>query len=546
MIDILNEFGARWAAYFTAALVQNTVFLALVFLVLYRFRHISARIRYAVGVVGIVKLILPPFVPVRLWIGTADRLQSAEGFTGVIPFVWSGGSAPAAVRPETQLSVVGLFFAVWIAIVIMYMLASIVSTLRLASSLRRSVPVVDETATQLMNAERIRVYKSDKIAMPLTLGVFPRKIFVPAAWDWWTKECRLMILRHETAHIARRDGLVQTLQIVARALYFFHPLVLVLDRRIAEYREMACDDESVGAGRRTGVEYSRFLVEVAESIVKTPTTCESASALMKKKNELLNRVRYQMKGGVMLSKGRTAVLLAALLLLVLPLSWYSTSAAPERAADGKAKSELAGTGERLHGGQQTPPPPPEAPAQPVAPKRPVGGSITVEVGSEEKVVIDDEAVTWALVKEQLRKIAGDDNKVVRLQCADDTPMEQIHRIHEVLREVGLDRIEYRNSDGYKAPLVLPPADIDERLSEINAIAKADLQVDDSGKLTLDGEPVELSKLTGLVVKRIEKVPPTIVIVQTTKKTLYKDFLGVLAALKEAGAERIVIKEPAGP
>jgi beta-lactamase regulating signal transducer with metallopeptidase domain/biopolymer transport protein ExbD len=561
MIDMLNGLGTRWAAYFTTAVVQNTVFLALIFLALHRLRHISARIRYAIGVLGIVKLLLPPFLPFQIDIGTADMLQQTGGFTGIISFVPAGGGVSAALRPETQLSVIGLLFTVWIAVVVVYILASIISTLRLASSLRSAVYVTGCAAVRFADGGRISVHKSDRIAVPMTLGIFPRKIFVPSAWDRWTDECRRMVLQHEAAHIARRDGLVQILQIIARALYFFHPLAMLLDRRVTEYREMACDDESAGRGRGKGVEYSRFLVEVAESIVMTPSDCESASALMKKKNELLNRVRYQMKGGAMMSKGKIIALFAALLLLVLPLSWYQTSAASEREKRqartpqsrerGDRSVERPGRMPQQRSQRPTRPPAPAAvPAEPAKPAPPIDqvrGSIAVDVGASERVVIDGEEVAWAEVKKRLKKIvSGGEEKVVRLKCNDDTPMEKIHGIHELLREIGLDKIEYRNEEGYRAPLVLPPPDAEERLAEIGKDAIAELRVDASGGITLDGEPVEISKLSGAVMERLEKVPPLIVTVQTMKRTAYKDFLGVIAALKEADASRILIREPAGP
>ena len=554
MIDLLNEYGARWAAYFVPALIQNTIFLALVLLVLYRLRYASARVRYAVGAVGLAKLLLPPLFPLNFGIGTAEVIRRAGGVSGAIRFAPSGPSieSPPMILSGAQLGPLGALFALWAAAVAIYITVSIISTLRLLWRLRGSERISNVDGFPASTS--INVYMSERIAVPMTLGLFPRRISVPAAWDGWSDECRRMVLRHEVAHIMRNDGIVQALQIIAQAIYFFHPLVLILSRRLGEYREMACDDLSAGRGGCAGVEYSRFLVEIAESIVKTPTTCESASTLIKRKNELLNRVRYQMKGGAMLSKGKTIALLAGLLLLVLPLSWYHTSAASEEGK--KARTENSRPGERSQENQKTPQPAPAAPlepapeavpARPAPPREPAGGSISIEVGGGERVVVDGEAVGWTVMTEQLRKIAAvDDKKVIKLKCADDTPMEQIHRIHKVLRDSGLDRIEYRNGEGYGAPLVLPPSDLEERLGEINAIAKAVLLVAASGRVTLDGEPVGMQDLSDIVAKRLEKVPPLVVLLQTEKQTLYKDFLETLAALKKAGAQRIAIMEPASP
>jgi beta-lactamase regulating signal transducer with metallopeptidase domain/biopolymer transport protein ExbD len=574
MIGLLNDLGARWADYFVPALVQNTLFLTLVFIVLHRLRHAAAGVRYAVAAVGLLKLLLPPLFPMSFDLGAAEAVRQAGNVSGAISFIPAG---PAAVgvpvtAPEAGLELQGLLFTAWAMVAVLYMAVNLVAAARLALTLQHAerIPEVEG----FPESSSIDVYISDRIAVPMILGLFPRRIFVPEAWYGWSDECRRMVLRHEAAHIERRDGIVQALQIVAQAIYFFHPLVMILGRRLGEYREMACDDLSAGSGGCAGVEYSRFLVEIAESIVRTPATCESASTLMKKKNELLNRVRYQLKGGTMVSKRKSTVILAVLLLLVLPLSWYHTSAAPEREERQARSSRERQRGDRERGDREVerssrpmpqqdprpaPPAPPDeaapaapaleaAPAEPAAPKEPAGSSVFLVVtGKGERVVIDDKEVTWTVVAEELSKIAVvDDKKVVKLKCADDTPMEQIHRIHEVLRAAGLDRIEYRNGTGYGSPLVLPPPDLEERLAGIDEVAKTHCVVSASGGLTVDGKPVEMKDLSGIVAKRIEKVPQLVVILETEKKTLYKDFLGVLNSLKEAGATRIAIREPVAP
>ena len=71
----------------------------------------------------------------------------------------------------------------------------------------------------------IQVYKNDFIGMPLTMGLFSKKIFVPVHWDHWSPEWQKMVLNHELAHIQRRDSLMKLFQIIAQALYFFHPLI---------------------------------------------------------------------------------------------------------------------------------------------------------------------------------------------------------------------------------------------------------------------------------------------------------------------------------
>jgi len=56
-----------------------------------------------------------------------------------------------------------------------------------------------------------------------------------------TEELRIILL-HEFAHIQRHDDWTNLLQKILRAVFFFHPAVWWIDRRLSLEREMACDD----------------------------------------------------------------------------------------------------------------------------------------------------------------------------------------------------------------------------------------------------------------------------------------------------------------
>lgn len=159
--------------------------------------------------------------------------------------------------------------------------------------------------------------------MPLTVGIFPDKIFVPMQWADWSSGCQKMILHHELAHIKRRDGFVQLLQILVQAVFFFHPLIWILNTRINQYREMACDDASVSTKKSSNVEYSRYLVKIAEQMTLSELGCSSVSALIRQRNELLNRVQYQIMevNKMKFSNKKMWFIVGVLLLLIVPFSW---------------------------------------------------------------------------------------------------------------------------------------------------------------------------------------------------------------------------------
>jgi len=317
MIDFLNHWSQAWIRFFGPAVVQNTIFLGFVFLALHLLRRGTARFKYTITLIGLIKLLLPPFVPAPFWSESATRVTSVVTTMSIQPAIGISSfpsDVPLSIDP---LSVV---CAIWLLGTVICLLIPLISTALLRHRLKGTETVSHENDKNLLSS--IQVIKSDQISMPLTIGINPKKIFVPPLWDQWSEECRGMILRHELAHINRRDGLVQLLQSMVQAIYFFHPLVWLLSKKMNEYREMACDDSTVGQDKHTSVEYSRYLVEIAEEITQNQLGCSSASALIRQKHQLLNRVKYQMEDAMTnLSKRKVGIVFIGLILLTAGLSW---------------------------------------------------------------------------------------------------------------------------------------------------------------------------------------------------------------------------------
>ncbi|HDQ45995.1 MAG TPA: TonB family protein [bacterium] len=317
----IHEAAGGWAEYFGWAVIQNSIFLGIVILLLKILRDAPAGIRYGIGLAGLVKLIIPPFLAAP-FLKPAPRLLSSLSLIGVQPVTFVPENAPPPPPPQPSLSVI--LFISWTAFLLVFLLWPILASIRMRSRLSNAIPVDPQ------GAEGIRVLKTDRIQVPMTFGLFRESIYVPAMWDEWSCNTRRMILSHETAHIRRRDGLVRIFQILVQAIYFFHPMVWYISRRMNESREMACDDLCTHNEKTLSVEYSRALVQIAERLVRPTVDCPSASALIRQKNELLNRVQYQMEDTMKtISRKRTASILAGLLVLTVPLSWMRAKPAQE-------------------------------------------------------------------------------------------------------------------------------------------------------------------------------------------------------------------------
>ncbi|HEX3985119.1 MAG TPA: M56 family metallopeptidase [Acidobacteriaceae bacterium] len=87
---------------------------------------------------------------------------------------------------------------------------------------------------------------SRKIASPLTAGVLRPWILLPiTALTTLSPEQLEVVLCHELAHIRRADYFWNLLQTAIETLFFFHPAVWWISRRVREERELCCDDVAV-------------------------------------------------------------------------------------------------------------------------------------------------------------------------------------------------------------------------------------------------------------------------------------------------------------
>ena len=533
MIEVLNEIGRTWAQFIVPALVQNTVFLALVFLALHWFRNASASVKYAIAAVGLVKLLLPPFVPTSLFVPAAADPMAFPASN--LLFSFSNLTAGAEAGPPSTpagLDLFGALFIVWALVVLFVLARAVRATVRLATRVRDARPITGEpsleTATS-RDCRNIGVYKAPHIGIPLTMGVHPRRIFVPDAWDDWTRECRTAVLKHEIAHIHRRDGLFQTLEIIAQALYFFHPLVWILNRRLRAYREMACDDASVGRDRTSRLTYSRYLVELAETALRPPVACESASTLMRRKHELLARVAYQVKEGDMLSlnKKKLAIVLAVLVIAMLPFSMYL--------ADGEViANNVANAGES--GEQEVKKAPP-----PKSDFTKIGIVITPD-----GLTLDDKKMSYEKFGYYLSEVYGDEpeNVVALIQCDGDVSMNRLYKVQQQLMTTGITKVAYADGNGHKMSGMLPDDHVKKKMANIPKDDIAYVVVDASGGVEVNKQSVKPKKLAQVFAKMLDDNPDLIISIHADGKARYTDFVHTFAMAKEAGAQRIVINNPA--
>ncbi|MDO3408617.1 M56 family metallopeptidase [Saccharibacillus sp. CPCC 101409] len=111
----------------------------------------------------------------------------------------------------------------------------------------------------------VQIRRSDRIAGPLTYGIFRPVVLLPSAIAW-TDEAQLRhVLAHEWAHIRRFDALLKPLMVAAACLHWFNPFVWLMVRLANRDLECACDESAIrplGPERRA--EYAMTLIGLEE------------------------------------------------------------------------------------------------------------------------------------------------------------------------------------------------------------------------------------------------------------------------------------------
>lgn len=100
------------------------------------------------------------------------------------------------------------------------------------------------------------------VNVPLLTGFFRPVILLPRASVNWPESRRDAAIRHELAHLERNDLRFNLASAIVCAIYWFHPLVWIVARRMSEEQESACDDRVLEGGfNRT--DYADALLQTA-------------------------------------------------------------------------------------------------------------------------------------------------------------------------------------------------------------------------------------------------------------------------------------------
>ena len=278
-----------------------------------------------------------------LAIATVPMIQAGSWFHVSI----NGSSHSAVTLPES--------FAVYVlgawALISTWHLFGIGRGLWLIYQLRKNCILLDvstldsflrETLTRYRANRRATLYTSDDVRVPIAIGLVKPAIVFP---QWALQELSSselnQILLHELEHLRRRDNWTNLAQKLVKAVFFFHPAVWWIERKLALEREMACDD-AVIAETLSPRAYAECLAHLAEKsfLLRSLELAHSALGRIRQISARIARILDRNRAAQDPGNWRPAVVLVGMFAVGCA---FLSSRAPKLVAFEKPASHLAST-----------------------------------------------------------------------------------------------------------------------------------------------------------------------------------------------------------
>jgi len=150
----------------------------------------------------------------------------------------------------------------------------------------------EDLKTNLGLKRQIHLYMSENIQSPLMQGLWKVRIYLPLEYQSWTPDEKQSILAHELTHVRRLDIFIIYLQAIVKTLYFFHPVIWLVNDQIDLEREKICDDEAIELSRADRGAYGDQLFRQLSSEQGERSVPVLAGGFFMSDSSIIKRFRY--------------------------------------------------------------------------------------------------------------------------------------------------------------------------------------------------------------------------------------------------------------
>lgn len=333
-IECLNHWGGIFLTFAWPMLWQSSLLIAALFALdlLFR-RQLRASVRYALWLVVLVKLCVPPTLALPTspawWLHKAPPpvvARSLPNYTvtydnGPLPEIPST-PFPAFVPPKPVMTNAAWFLVVSIAVsstLLCWLFVrwwQVARMVRSATATEKFSGALDEALRQagapsigsagphnhqqrakpvlgFPNAGRnlVRLKIVERRISPAVCGLLWPVILLPRELVEILSPAQLhAVLLHELIHLRRRDVWLNFMQALLQIVYWWHPLVWLANARIRQVREEAVDDAVMLALRDDADAYAPTLLEVAKLALNRPLVSLGLVGIIESRSALRQRI----------------------------------------------------------------------------------------------------------------------------------------------------------------------------------------------------------------------------------------------------------------
>jgi TonB family protein len=243
-------------------------------------RHVGPHAQHRMWVGALLAAVLLPWLPAGLFSGFGHAGANADAGTATVAY-----RMIATAAERWTLSPVLCFAAAGA-----YLLTVLLGVTRLLWRWQRTVAMarrsmvlpLDASACRLfddaarrLDVSRPEVRFSTETSGPMVLGLRRMMLLTPEGFFTARAGDVSAALAHECAHIARRDFAKNLIYEFVAVLVAYHPVCRWMRRRLAETRELVCDEMAADAlGDRT--EYAASLLRLAQAMAASETPVSHA------------------------------------------------------------------------------------------------------------------------------------------------------------------------------------------------------------------------------------------------------------------------------
>jgi bla regulator protein BlaR1 len=299
----------------------------------------QAKIRYRIWLTASIKFL----IPFSLLVSLGDHFARPRIPAPTQPALYfvmqevsqpfAHPSVPAALRTAPPATLSNFFhllpvflLAVWLCGIMTVMSLWWIRLWRLSAIARTATPLRQGREVKALRRleniggmrKQIEVLLSAASLEPGIFGIARPVLLWPEGISDHLEDPHLeAILAHEVLHVRRRDNLAAAVHMVVEAVFWFHPLVWWLGKRLLEERERACDEEVLRFGNTPRI-YAESILRACEFCVRSPLACVSGVTGADLKKRIVHIMERRVTHGLNLPK-KLLLGIVGVLTLTVPL-----------------------------------------------------------------------------------------------------------------------------------------------------------------------------------------------------------------------------------